>query len=110
MTITKRDLAADKNKLDTFFKDLGKLIGKYRKEKKFSLEELGLQIGLDRSHMHRIESGQPITVKTIIKLSLALGKKPKDFFDVDFNFENHELGGLVKSKQVPKAKAKVKKK
>jgi transcriptional regulator with XRE-family HTH domain len=105
-----RNLATDKNKLDIFFKDLGSLIGKFRKEKKFSLEELGLQIGLDRSHMHRIESGQPITVRTIIKLSLALNKKPKDFFDINFDFENHELGGLVKSKKSPKKKSTAKKK
>lgn len=97
------------NKLETYFKGLGKLIAQFRKEKKFSLEELGFQIGLDRSAMHRVENGKPITVTTIIKLSLALDKKPKDFFDLDFDFKNHELGGLVKSKKSPKKKSQIKK-
>ena len=97
------------NKLETYFKNLGKLIAQFRKEKKFSLEELGFQIGLDRSAMHRVENGKPITVTTIIKLSLALDKKPKDFFDIDFDFKSHELGGLVKSKKSPKKKAQNKK-
>lgn len=102
-------MVADKNKLTAFFKDLGKLIYKYRKEKKFSLEELGFQIGIDRSAMHRIENGKPITVTTIVKLCLALDKKPKDFFDINFDFKNHELGSLVKSRKssVKKAKSKI---
>jgi len=99
-------LATDKNKLEAFYKDLGSLISKYRKEKKFSLEELGLQIGLDRSAMHRIENGKPIAVTTVVKLSIALDKEPKDFFMMDFHFRSHELGGLVNSKKSSKKKVK----
>jgi len=102
-------LAADKNKLESFYKDLGNLISKFRKEKKFSLEELGLQIGLDRSAMHRIENGKPITVTTIIKLSLALDREPRDFFIMDFPFKRQELGSLINSKKSPKRKSKTKK-
>lgn len=97
------------NKLEIYFKSLGKLIAQFRKEKKFSLEELGFQIGLDRSAMHRVENGKPITVTTIIKLSLALDKKPKDFFELDFDFKSYELGGLVKSKKSPKKKTQINK-
>lgn len=84
--------------------ELGILISKFRKEKKFSLEELGLQIGLDRSSMHRIEKGKPITVTTIIKLALALNKKPRDFFEFNFDFKSQELGNIVKSKKTSKSK------
>lgn len=97
------------DKLKIYFKNLGQLIAQFRKEKKFSLEELGFQIGLDRSAMHRVENGKPITVTTIIKLALALGKKPKDFFELDFDFKSQELEGLVKSRKSPKKKAKGKK-
>jgi transcriptional regulator with XRE-family HTH domain len=97
-------LAENKNKLELYFKNLGSLIAKFRKEKNFSLEELGMQIGLDRSAMHRIENGKPITVTTIIKLSLALSKTPIDFFDIDFDFNSQELGSLIKSKKSPKKK------
>lgn len=102
-------MAENKNKIESYFKDLGSLIAKFRKEKKFSLEELGLQIGLDRSAMHRIENGKPITVTTIIKLCLALNKEPKDFFDIGFDFKSHELGSLVKSKKSSKKKVSSKK-
>lgn len=97
-------MAANKNKLELYFKNLGSLITVFRKEKGFSLEELGLQIGLDRSAMHRTENGKPMTVTTIIKLCLALNKEPKDFFTIDFDFKPSELGGLVKSKKSPKKK------
>lgn len=103
-------MAENKDKLERYFKDLGALIAKFRKEKGFSLEELGLQIGLDRSAMHRTENGKPMTVTTIIKLCLALDKEPKDFFTVNFDFKSHELGGLVKSKKSPKKKQSPKKK
>lgn len=102
-------MAAQKNKLELFFTDLGILISKYRKEKKFSLEELGLRIGIDRSAMHRIENGKPLTVTTIIKLALALDKKPKDFFDLSFDLKSNELGSLIKSKKSPIKKATAKK-
>lgn len=102
-------MAEDKHKLDLFFKSLGKLIEKFRKEKGFSLEELGLGIGIDRSAMHRIENGKPINVSTIVKLSLALDKKPKDFFDFNFDIKPQELGGLVKSKKSPQKKQPAKK-
>lgn len=97
-------VAGTKDTLKEYFRELGQLISRFRKEKNFSLEELGLQIGLDRSSMHRIENGKPITVTTIIKLSLALNKKPKDFFEIDFNFGKDELGGIVKSKKSSKKK------
>ena len=102
-------MAENKDKLELYFIELGKQIAKFRKEKKFSLEELGLQIGLDRSAMHRTENGKPMTVTTIVKLCLALGKQPKDFFVINFDFKSHELGGLVKSKKSPKKKASTKK-
>ncbi len=100
----------EKNKLELFFKNLGGLVATFRKDKGFSLEELGLRIGIDRSAMHRIENGKPITVTTIIKLSLALNKKPKDFFDDSFDFKTNDLGGLVKSKKSPSKKKIVAKK
>jgi transcriptional regulator with XRE-family HTH domain len=103
-------MASEKNKLASFYKELGKLIASFRKEKKFSLEELGMQIGLDRSAMHRIENGKPITVTTILKLALALNKEPKDFFDVKFNLKSNELGDLLTTRKSPKRKRKTAKK
>ncbi|MBA2613602.1 MAG: helix-turn-helix transcriptional regulator [Bacteroidetes bacterium] len=102
-------MAVQNIKLDIYFKTLGNLVSKFRAEKKFSLEELGFMIGLDRSAMHRIERGKRISVTTIVKLALALDKEPKDFLDFNFNFQSHELDGIVKSKKSPKKKVKLKK-
>ncbi len=102
-------MAENKEKIKEYFKAVGGLITKFRKEKNLSLEQLGVQIGLDRSAMHRTENGKPMTVTTIIKLCLALDKEPKDFFTVNFDFKPHELGGLVKSKKSPKKKPLTKK-
>lgn len=98
-------IKANHSKLEKYFKNLGQLVSEFRKNKGYSLEELGLQIGIDRSAMHRIENGKPITVTTLIKLCLALDKRPKDFFTIDFDFEQAELGGLVKAKKSSKKKA-----
>lgn len=101
-------MAVSKNKLDAYFKELGALVAKFRKKKKYSLEELGMRIGLDRSSMHRIENGKHISVTTIIKLSLALDKKPRSFLDIPFDFKPQELDGLVKPKKTSKKKVKSK--
>ena len=37
-----------------------------------TLEELGLDIGLDKSAIHHIENGRPITLTTLIKISSVL--------------------------------------
>lgn len=98
-------MEANKNRLNEYFKGIGNLITKFRKEKEFTLEELGTLIGHDRSSMHRIEKGLPLTLKTIIKLSLALGKEPKDFLDVRFNIQPDELSGLNTEKIRTKKKS-----
>lgn len=103
-------MASEKNKVASYYKEMGRLIASFRKEKEFSLEELGLQIGLDRSAMHRIEGGKPITVTTILKLAIALNKEPKDFFNVKFSFKPHELGDLITTRKSPKKKSKPTKK
>lgn len=102
-------MAKDKLPLDTFFKALGTLITQFRKEKGYSLEELGLRIGIDRSAMYRIEKGKPVNVSTIVKLALALERHPKDFFNFDFNVKSQLLGEIVKGKKSSKGKTKKKK-
>lgn len=101
---------ADKEKLAEFFKKVGEKITKFRKEKNLSLEALGSLIGQDGPSMHRTEKGKPFTGTTIIKLSLALNKHPRDFFDVDFNMESDNLNGLIADRKSPKKKAPAKKK
>jgi len=99
-------MSSEKNKLSVFYKEMGKLIASFRKEKKYSLEELGMQIGLDRSAMHRIENGKPITVTTLLKLALALDKTPQELLDINLTLKPNELGDLITVRKAPKHKKK----
>jgi transcriptional regulator with XRE-family HTH domain len=44
-----------------------------RKEQRVSLQELGLRINSDASHIFKIEHGQDVTLSTMLKLANALG-------------------------------------
>lgn len=44
-----------------------------RQEQKVSLQELGLRIESDASHIFKIEKGQDITLSTMLRLASALG-------------------------------------
>ncbi|MBS1635297.1 MAG: helix-turn-helix transcriptional regulator [Bacteroidetes bacterium] len=103
-----KDRSPEIVKLDSYIKLLGQRITFFRKEKNLSLEKLGVQLGIDRSTMHRMENGQRIGIVMLIKLSLALDKKPKDFLDIPFDFHTQDLGGFIKSKKSSKIKKNVK--
>lgn len=58
---------------EQLLKRIGKNIKKYRKMKRFSLDQLGYDCGIDGTHIHKIEAGQRnITIKTLVKISSAL--------------------------------------
>lgn len=67
--------ASEKN-IKECFKILGETISFERKKKGITLEQLGFDIGLDRSAMHHIENGKPITLTTLIKIAAVLNLKP----------------------------------
>lgn len=69
-------MKASEKKIKESFKILGATITFERKKKKLTLEQLGLDIGLDKSAMHHIENGKPITVTTLIKIAAVLNIKP----------------------------------
>lgn len=51
----------------------------YRLQKNISVQELAYLCDMERSSVSRIESGRVnVTVKTICKISEALGVEPKD--------------------------------
>ena len=45
-----------------------------------TLEEVGLAIGIDKSGLHHIENGKPITIKTLLKISAYLEIPIAEFF------------------------------
>jgi transcriptional regulator with XRE-family HTH domain len=66
---------AGEKKIRECFKILGSAIAFERKKKGITLEQLGLDIGLDKSAMHHIENGKPITLTTLIKIAAVLNLK-----------------------------------
>jgi transcriptional regulator with XRE-family HTH domain len=58
---------------DFFIGLIGDNIRVRRKRIGLSLEKLGLEIGLTRMDVHRIEKGYNITLTTLLKISIALG-------------------------------------
>lgn len=78
-----------------FFKLVGGNIASYRKRKKLSMEKLGLEVGLTRAHVHRIENGYNITLLTILKLAIALQVQPDKLLKVDYRLNREELDSLL---------------
>ncbi len=67
---------------DTYLKKLGDKIALVREKKKMSQYKLAKEIFTDQSNLARIEDGKVNpTVKTLLKISVVLKCKVKDFFD-----------------------------
>lgn len=67
---------------DTYLKKLGDKIVLIREKKKMSQYKLAKEIFTDQSNLARIEDGKVNpTVKTLLKISVVLKCKVKDFFD-----------------------------
>jgi transcriptional regulator with XRE-family HTH domain len=66
---------AGEKKIKECFKILGETIAFERKKMGITLEQLGFDIGLDKSAMHHIENGKPITLTTLIKIAAVLNIK-----------------------------------
>jgi transcriptional regulator with XRE-family HTH domain len=54
-------------------KTFGKALKAHRRELKISLQELGMRIDSDASHIFKIENGHDVTLSTAIKIADALG-------------------------------------
>lgn len=67
---------------DIYLKKLGDKIVLIREKKKMSQYKLAKEIFTDQSNLARIEDGKVNpTVKTLLKISVVLKCKVKDFFD-----------------------------
>lgn len=62
-------------------REMGKVIGKVRKQKRKSQEVLSGLAGIDRTHLSKIESGQhSASVETLWKIAEALEIRPSELF------------------------------
>lgn len=70
-------------KTPDFLMQVGENIARIRQGRGMSMEKLGLEVGLTRSHIHRIENGYNITLLTLLKLSVALKVEPHKLIKTD---------------------------
>jgi transcriptional regulator with XRE-family HTH domain len=62
------------------YKNIGERIEELRKEKNLTQEKLAEKAGLHRAYFWDIENGRNISIKTIYKISQALGVTLSEFF------------------------------
>lgn len=89
---------------ELFLESVGENIKKWRFRKGWSQEKLGLEIGLTRMHISRIENGYNITLTTILKLALALDVKPESIIKVKLEKSKGALEGLVDNSKANRSK------
>jgi transcriptional regulator with XRE-family HTH domain len=97
-------MKVEKDISQVFLAQIGENIKKKRKKKNLSLEDLGLEMGLTRMQVHRIEKGYNITATTLLKVSMALGVKPSDLVSFDYKFKKEDLEKLVNTNKTSKMK------
>ncbi len=94
----------------SFLKQLGNQLSTYRKEAGLTLEELGLEVGLTRMQVHRIENGYNITVLTLLKYSLAVNTNLSDLLNFKHSLGKDALEYLVNNNKSTKMEMKKSKK
>ena len=99
-------MPVEKDVSKLFLTQIGENISKRRKKKDLSLEQLGLEMGLTRMQVHRIEKGYNITATTLLKVSMALGVKPSELVSFDYKFKKEDLERLVNISKTSKMKVK----
>lgn len=63
------------------YKNIGERIEELRKDKNLTQEKLAEKAGLHRAYFWDIENGRNISIKTIYKISQALGVTLSEFFN-----------------------------
>lgn len=79
------------NITEDFLIEIGKRISEIRDNNKQTLDDVEFLTGIDSSDINKYELGKiNLTMKTLIKLSIALKVKPKDLLDFKFDYEKYD--------------------
>ena len=92
-----------------FLEAIGQNIKAYRIKKGLTLEQLGEDIGTNKSNMLRIEQGKNITLLTLLKLSGFLETTPHALIETTFTIAMEDIEKYVtraKDKKSGKSKEK----
>ncbi len=75
-----------------FLYEVGKKITQFRTKNEQTLDDIEFLTGIDSSDINKYEKGKTnFTIKTIIKISIALHVSPKELFDFDFDLEKYKI-------------------
>lgn len=99
-----------KKKIHPYILSVGQEIKKIRLQKKFSLDRLGSEIGLDASNVRKLEMGQNLTLSTLLKLCICLDVSPEKVFEkISWDLTEKDLDVLTKfqttKKKIKKGKS-----
>lgn len=92
-------MAKKRTVFDEFLLVVGENIRKSRTDRGYTLDQLGCDIGLDKSNMYRIEQGKNITLLTLIKIASILEVNPGDLLRSDIILKQEDADHFMKSKK-----------
>ena len=90
---------AESSQTHQYLQDVGRRIKALRKERGFTLADLGENIGLDKSNTHRLEQGKNFTLLTLVKIAAFLDVHPKDILEVPFNTDFTHIEKVITEKK-----------
>lgn len=88
-----------RSSLEEYLVAVGDKIRRTRIQRGYTLEEVGRDIGLDKSNMYRIEQGRNITLLTLLKIAVVLEVDPNDLIKNNVEVELSDLEKFLRAKQ-----------
>lgn len=92
-------MASKLTAFDDFLTAIGDNIRRYRTIRGYTLDQLGCDIGLDKSNMYRIEQGKNITLLTLIKIAAVLEVNPEDLLRSSIVLKQADAEAFMKLKE-----------
>jgi transcriptional regulator with XRE-family HTH domain len=92
----------------TFLQSVGLRIKPLRKEKGYTLADLGDNIGLDKSNVYRLESGKNFTIETLIKIAGSLDVHPKELLDAPYYIDLKQIEKAIDDKRKRRSASNIK--
>ena len=75
-----------------FLFEMGRKITHFRTKNEQTLDDIEFLTGIDSSDINKYEKGKTnITVKTMIKISVALRVHPRELFDFEFDITKYRI-------------------
>jgi DNA-binding Xre family transcriptional regulator len=94
-----RNMPRHRSSLEEYLVAVGDKIRRTRIQRGYTLEEVGRDIGLDKSNMYRIEQGRNITLLTLLKIAVVLEVDPNDLIKNNVEVELSDLEKFLRAKQ-----------